>query len=564
MIPVHIRRQRIAHGVWRGVRTGLMILVAGALLQPSPAPSGQTPAAFVLIGCQFHRRAPEDAGEARLCIRNTGDRTLTTAELTVRILAQKTAGSETLNAECSCVYVKLSPPQLGPNQCGEIVAKLTDPPAANCRLLCDVSCEDGTVCRAIPLAEPALWISFAGFSEDLRRVFVYLENPGQEPVNARLLTVGSFDMAGRAGAIHSPVPPGDKGCLAGDLPSPVTAGEFVHVVVGATAAGQESNVQAVIRAIRDLPIIPEFGGGNPALGLDGRRPFLEIMACPAHGHGTHEDVTAAFLRDYTQRFCDAPGQPVQIAVCRSDMPRAWFRFGDLPDVAAMNPCLRLPSFYETSPSKWFSPFSCVGDLAKKATEPGRFVAIIPAGHPEEEGPFLLQQLTAQERRFLVYCAIASGAKGVIYRGMPDNAPLNQDAFRQLNREIQHLKPLLLIGEPVEWATASANGYAARSLSCGDQAVLIMVFDCRYLSRQRDGRFYTPAFGRTASPVRINVRLPAGATVKDVRTPYASLDYDAWGYRNGVLDFTADVVNSAQVYIVTLQSQTAQLETGQPQ
>lgn len=559
------RWYRANQGMWWGVWIGTMILVAFALLSPSPTRGMQPSSGFAIVDSQFYQRDPEDAGEVRVCIKNTGDQALLMSQLAIRVLAEKSVGSEIPKAECECVYAKLSPPLLRPGQYGEIVAKLMERPAEGRYLTCDVFDASGTISHTTSVAEPAMWISYVGFSEELRRIFVYVENMGQQPTEARLLRVGQFDVADGAKAIHTPVPTNGKGCLIADLPSPLTEGEFVHIVVAVPADGQESKTQIVARAIRDVPVVPEFGGGDPALGLDVGRAFLETMACPAHAHGTHKEAAASFLRDYVQRFSEDPSQVIQIAVCRSRMPGAWFRFGDLPDVAAVNTCLWPPLRYKKNPERWFSPFSCVGGLAKRATEPGRFVAIIPTGPDVEEGSFLLKGLTSSEWRFLVYCAMASGAKGVQYRGCPDNNMLARDAFRQLNRELQHLKPLLLIGEPVEWATTEGSAFVAKTLLCGDEAVLIMMFDCRYFSRRKRGKFYTPSFGRTVSPVRVNVMIPAGATVESVRTPFATLDQSAWTCRDDALALTAQMLDSAQVYIASLQvRQTVRWETGQPQ
>jgi hypothetical protein len=545
------------------IRAGaILICVAGALLPRSIAQGMQSPAAFTIVGSQFHQRAPEDAGEARVCIQNTGERTLSMADLKIQVLAQRADSSGASATECQCVYAKLSPPVLPPGAYGEVVAKLMDRPMGGHQLTCNLFAADGAISQAVPLIEPPLWISFVGFSEDLRRVFVYVENPGSEPVEAQLLRVGQFDMADRAKAIHAPIPPKDKGCLIGELPSPVAAGAFVHIVVATNTDGRQSQMHAVIRAIHRFFVVMEGGSGDPRLGLDAQWPFVQTMACPAHAHGSHEQAAAKFLADYTQRFSQDPSQVIQMHLCRSDMTRAWFRFGNLPDVAVMNTCLRPSLNYDKDPQKWFCPFFCTGALAKRVTEPGRNVALIHTGpDAEDEGSFLHKELTSQEWRFLVYCAVASGAKGIIYRGPPKSDPLVGDAFRQLNRQLQHLNPFLLIAEPVEWATADGSGYAVKSLLCGDQAVLIVVFDCRYFSRKRNGRLYTPPFARTVSSVRVHMRIPASVTVQDVAGVLGSLDRSSWAYQNGNLDFTADMVDSAQVYIASLRRQTKLAEKG---
>jgi hypothetical protein len=547
---------------WRSVRTGAILLcVTAALLPPSRTQGMQSSSAFVVAGSQFHQRGPEDAGEARIYIQNTGEQPLSMTQLKVQILAEKAASPETPATECKCVYVKLSPPILAPGQYGEIAAKLLDQPTGDCHLMCNVSARAQAIPYATLLAEPALWISYVGFSQDLRRTFVYLENLGQEPAEAQLLRVGQFDVAGQAKAIHVPVPPKDKGCLIGDLPSPLTAGEFVHVIVAVNAGGRESKVHTVIRAIDVVPIVREGGTNDPRLGLDVQRPFLETMACPAHAHGTHELAAAKFLDGYVQQFSENPSKVIQIAVCRNDMPKAWYRFCDLPDVAVVNTCLRPPASYGRDPQKWFCPFFCVGDLAKRATEPGRFLAIIPTGPDVEDGSFLLKGLAPQEWRFLVCCAVASGAKGVVYRGLPATDSLSRDAFGQLNRELQHLKPFLSIAEPIGWITTKESNYAAKGLLCGDQAILVIIFDRRFFSQQKDGRFHTPPFGRAVTPVRVSGEIPQEITVREVATPFASLDHSCWDYRDGILELTADMVDSAQVYVISIQPRMNPLEGG---
>jgi hypothetical protein len=542
--------------VWQTIRVVAMRLCIATVLLPLSGVQGRyASTAFVVAGSQFHERDPEDAGEARICIQNTGLRPLSMIQLKVRILAKMDIGPEESNTECKYLYAKLSPPVLQQGQYGEILAKLVDRPARNCRLIYTVSTVDGMISHEACLAEPPLWVSFVGFSEDLRRIFIYVKNFGRRTIKTKLLRVGDFDITDRI----KTVPPEDKGCLIGDLPSPFNPGRFVHVVIAVNTGELESKIHSIVRVIHAVPLVMEDGTGYPRLGLDLERPFLQTMVCPAHAHGTHEAAAVKFLDDYTQQFMKNPNQAIQIAICRTNMPSAWFRFGGLPDVAAMNTCLYPPPRYYKYPQKWFCPFFCVGDLAKRATEPGRFITIIPTGPDVEERSFLLKGVTSQEWRFLVYCAVASGAKGVIYRGRPAGDSLSRNAFSQLNRELQYLKPLLSIAEPVKWITSEDNNYVAKGLLCGDQAILIIILDRRYFSRQKKGRFHTPPFEKAVISVRINEKIPQGITVQGVTTPFAPLDRSCWDYKNGLLEFTADMIDSAQVYIISIQPQIHPLE-----
>lgn len=547
---------------WHCVCAGMMLLFfTVAILPPSPAQGIEAATTFVVVGSQFHQSDPDDAGETRICIQNTGATSLSMAQLKVRVLAHKGDHPDAPATECACVYAKLSPPVLRPSQYGVIVATLRDRPANGCTFSCTVSAAEGAASHEVPLTEPALWISYVGFSEDLQKVFVYVENTSDEATGVELLKVGPFDVAGRARAIHLPIPPKDKGCLVCDLPSPLTTGEFIHVVVAANLGERQSKVHIVVRAIRAFPVALESGTLDPRMNLDTRLPFVQTMVCPAHAYGPHEAAAANFLQDYVQRFSQDPGQVIQMHICRSGLPEAWFRFGDLPDVAVMNTCLCPPSGYDKDRQRCFCPFFCIGDLAKRATEPGRYVALVLTGPDTQDGSFLLKGLTSQEWRFLVYCALVSGAKGISYRGLPADDALSRDAFGQLNRELQRLKPLLLIAEPVEWVTTIEDDYTARGLLCGDQAILVVVFDRRYFSRQRNRKFYTPYFGRAMTPVRVNIRIPQRIAVQEVGTPFTSLDRDSWDCQNDALNLTADMVDSVQVYVAYLQWQGRPLEEG---
>jgi hypothetical protein len=121
----------------------------------------------------------------------------------------------------------------------------------------------------------------------------------------------------------------------------------------------------------------------------------------------------------------------------------------------------------------------------------------------------------------------------------------------LNKELQQLKPLLIIGEPVNWASAEDNNYVARSLLCGNEAILIIVFDHRYFGEQQNNRLYTPAFGKTLRPVKIQVKVPEGFLVSELKSTYAPLSRKLWSCEESKLDFTANMVDSVQVYKAVL-------------
>ena len=521
---------------------------------PCPAQNTVAPTGIAIEEAIFHSRDRQDAGEARICFQNTSATALDTSQLKVQILARKSDNADSAGVEQKCLYARLLPPNVQAGQHGQLVVKLMERPPSGCTLNGTLSMGGGTP-QAVPLAEPTLWISYVGVSQDRKKVFAYAENTSQNALDARLIAVNDSDASHRATTICVPIPPGEKGCLMCELTSPVATGEFVHVVLSVKDGSRESKVCAVVRPMEAVPVAMEDGVLHPALGLETPIASVQTMSCPAHNYGSHEAAATQFLNDYAQRFGRDPRQTIRMHICRSDCPRAWFRFGSLPDVATMNACLRVP-VQDVNQGEGFCPFFSTSTLAKRAMEPSSYLALIPAGPDADgEGAFLLKNPTSQELRFVAYCALACGAKGVVYRGLPADDALSRDAFGQLNREFQYLAPLLVISDSVEWGATDDARYAARCLLCGDQALLVMVFDRRYFSKERSGRFYTPTFGREVKAVKVHVKMPQEVAAGQVRSLSGPLDHGVWVARAGGVDFTTDMIDSVQVYLVDLQRRT---------
>ena len=348
--------------VWHGVTAAMVILVfSRAILVPCCAQntSGES---FVVLQSQFHDRGEDDMGEARLLLKNTGRARLSMAQLRIQMSSESPGASPPDRAEERLLFARLLPPVLQPGQYGQVVAKLWDPLPKGRSCVCALSSADGSTSYTTALAEPVLWISYVAFSTDRQTVCVYVRNNGGDPVEARLLRVGQSDVGNHARAIHSPIPPGDKGCLVYDLPFPATTGEFVEVLVGTGKEGREVAAHAVVRAIDTVPVAREDGTHDAHLALDVQIPFLQTMSCPAHAHGSHDMAAAKFLEGYVQRYAQDPRQIIRMHICRANMPRAWFRFGSLPDVATMNPYLLVTPYYDRDSDEWFCPFFYVGGV----------------------------------------------------------------------------------------------------------------------------------------------------------------------------------------------------------
>jgi hypothetical protein len=518
---------------------------------------------FAITGSEFYQRSQFDAGEIRIFLKNTSEVPLSVSQCKLTgFLPAENKSQNKAGTEINYLYSKLSPPVLMQGENGELLIKLIKTPQSHSIFECIIYDNTGGVSKtSVPIEQAPVWISYVGFSENLDKIYVYVRNNTQLPLEVKLLEVAGINISDNYHSINNKLPPDDKGCLIFKMPAPLVFGEYVHLTVSAKSADQEWQTHRIVRAVNRFPLLFENGSSDAKLGLDCEKffitstssttqvPCIQNMRCPDHAHGTHENAAREFLDNRCNVFLQNPCLLTQMWICRSDRPRAWYKFGPLPDIAVMN--LVLSSDYENdteTPEKPY-PFFWLGTMAKKATAPSRYLACVPL--QPENAFFLKNAFTIDEIRFLVYCAVASGAKGILYRGNPSSDRLSRDAFVRLNKEVQLLKPLLMMAEPVNWAITTDSNYHAKSILCGDEAILIIVFDGRYFSAQNNKKMCTPIFEKSVKPVKIEVNVPEGLVVSEVKSLYAPLSKRLWNCQEDKLNFTAHMVDSVQVYKVVL-------------
>ncbi|MHC4693071.1 MAG: hypothetical protein ACYS67_10050 [Planctomycetota bacterium] len=455
------------------------------------------------------------------------------------------------------MYSKLSPPVLMPGRNGELLVKLLETPPDNSKFKCTIYGDIGWISETIiSIEEAPVWISYVGFSEDLGKIYIYVQNNTKTPLKIKLIEVAGISVGDNYQSVNSYLQPGDKGCLVFKMPNQRTLGEYIHIVISAKSKEREFQTRRIIRAVNKFPLSSGGGSFSSGLGLDSGHAFVQTMDCPAHNHGTYKEAAGKFIDDCYRRFLKDPYFLSKIWICRTGRPRAWYTFGSLPDSAVVNPVLLVSQPYKSNEKSCgqFCPFFWLAANAKKALAPNRFFACIPVN--PEDNVFSQANHTPDEIKFLVYCAISAGAKGILYRDTPSFSRLSQDKFVRLNRELRQLKPLLMIAESVNWASTGDNNYVARSLLCGDEAILVIVFDCRYFSEQQNRKLRTPAFGKALRVVKTQVNLPEGFSVTEVQSLYAPLSTKRWRMEKDRLDFEVDMVDSVQVYKAVLNCESS--------
>ncbi|NIP50831.1 MAG: hypothetical protein GWN00_00965 [Aliifodinibius sp.] len=506
------------------------------------------------MGTEFYRRSRFDVGEIRIFLNNSGHEPVSVCRPEFnRLLDIKDDESYKSGIEVGYLYSKLSPPVLMPGRNGELLVKLLESPPDNSKFKCNIYGEmDWLSETIISIKEAPVWISYVGFSQDLGKIYVYGQNNAKIPLKIKLIEVAGIKVGDNYQPINSCLQPGDKGCLVFKMPSRPTLGEYVRIAISAKSNEREFQTSKIIRAVNKFPLSSGGGSFIPRLGLDSGHAFVQTMSCPAHAHGTSKEAARKFIDDCYRRFLQDPYFLSKMWICRARRPRAWYTFGALPDSAVINPVLLVSQTYQSNEkaSEQFCPFFWLATNAKKALEPNRFFACIPVN--PDDSVFSQSNHTPDEIKFLVYCAVSAGAKGILYRDTPSFSRLGEDKFVRLNRELRQLKPLLMIAESVNWASTADDNYVARSLLCGDEAILVIVFDCRYFSEQQNRKLRTPAFGKALRVVKTRVKVPEGFSVMEVQSMYAPLSTKRWRMEKGRLDFQADMVDSVQVYKAVLK------------
>ncbi|MHC4740147.1 MAG: hypothetical protein ACYS9Y_14655, partial [Planctomycetota bacterium] len=429
---------------------------------------------LIITGSEFYHRSRFDTSEMRVFLKNIGNKPMSVNECELRRLLVENNVPQKTWTKINYLYTKLSPPVLMPGQNGELLIKLAEAPPNNSMVKCVFSDNTGNFLEVtILIKQTPVWVPYIGFSEDLSKLYVYIQNSSRQPLKAELLKVAGISASDNYQSINGQILPGDIGCLIFKMTVPFTLGEYVHVVISTASKDQEWKTERIIRTVNKFPITFEFSSDSD-LGLDSERFFvtsttpvkdvacIQNMVCPAHAYGTYENAAKVFLDKYHSVFLQNAHLLMQMWICRNDRPDAWYKFGSLPDIAVMNPILLAPKEYtlDTEVSPQLHPFSWLATMAKKATEPIRYFACIPL-YPEKT-VFLHSSYTSDDIKFLIYCAIASGAKGIVYRDRPASDQFSRNAFTRLNKELQQFKSLLMIAEPVNWASVTGNeNYIAR-------------------------------------------------------------------------------------------------------
>lgn len=474
-------------------------------------------------------RTHERAGLLKVFVRNDGP-----APATVEARTLNGADLEALRTgdRHEVIWWRTWPNPVPPGALAEVAVRLRYPLTEDPVLGIDA---DGAPLEVtVPATPPPFRIETVGWEDGGGRVTVVAQKIRDEPVEIVRVELDGADVTGRA-RIPTPGFFGDVCPIILDLETPLETGAF-HTYKLISADGQA--VACTLRTLDEFMRLGMYGASdleaNVKLGLNigthfhrqgraaleryaafGQRAAFHVNADPpAPDVRGHPAVYAYLLHDepdcrdygatdwpmplrigyhamenvaHTRRCAEAdPGKPVMITLNLTFKPANYFVYAQIPDIIA-------PDCYPIAigtPLRWVRE---VTEVCRSAAGPRR-VDMIPQVNFEDRqnremkfrrppfaGEVIIQYLYALgagARGFDGWAWFDEKADWCHFYGAP-NYPDVLDALRRTFRRLALLRPLILNAHPTDWARCDIETIWARTLVCGDEAMLVVLVNDDY-------------------------------------------------------------------------------------
>lgn len=498
-----------------------------ATQQPS-SPNAQVfqrPKHIAVEAAHFFQRHPRyDPGEIHVFFRNTGTTSvlaravyLDGAALPAEFLRASTSGNrprvstDRFRPSERIHWYFVRPNPLEPGEVAHAVIKLKGAARPNHTVRIDYS-GGASLTLSIPRRMPDFHFTAVRFSTSLDKVFAYVRNAGDRPLQLRRVRLLGNEVRDGFFWIGHPVEPNDAGCLVVRLPQPLRKGQWVDVAAE-TAWG--TRAMARVRALSHFAIgfersghqgeypwrsgvllPPEFLDQKPlpagAGATDGGpvEQIQQLIACPMHCSTTPDHSALTIIDRYTRSLDANPQIPAATHVCRNRKEVAYFLFGPLADAMRMNP--HVFSLYTPHAGPDFCRDEWLTGLAKAAAAPGPIYTI---GDTNLEDRYL----TLDQLRLLLAYQVSRGSKSIFYRLPKREEDKKKEEVARLrlayaSSELACLSDYLACAEVVPWAKTDRSKVEAVSLLYGDEGVILLLINHRRTDRLnprfRDVRFET--------------------------------------------------------------------------
>ncbi|MCM8802279.1 MAG: hypothetical protein NC827_03095 [Candidatus Omnitrophica bacterium] len=377
---------------------------------------------------------------------------------------------------------------------------------------------------------PTLKFNFIGFSKEKDRVYIYLENTGEEELKIEKIYCNIEDITKNCYIPQPIILPNSKTLIIYSPEAPFQAGKYLVFKV---TTDKEVIAQSYTRVYSHFPI-EAFGKDKRAeLYFDSEtfeihypknkdqlqklkeEPIfkaIHLLDDPACLDGYSYSLIGTHAKEIIKRAREIYEidkiHPTIIYACEHTKPYCYFIYGEITDIFSVDPYEII--YYHNMPEKNAYYVS----LAKKASQP-RLLWTIPEAFTYRGTRFP----TAEEERIIVWSEIGEGSKGIWYYvynqkiGYPANKTLEEE-IKKINWELQRLRDYIVISEPFSLAKADKEKVSCYSLLCGDKGIVLILVNNDHKSFFEEGK--DPFIYNQKENFEVKVSIPYWLKIKGIK------------------------------------------------
>jgi len=526
---------------------------------------------LAVAGVEFHQGHDFDDGAIRVFLRNCSQNPVSVNSCNLEKLPVPTSlgqvQQKTLRVKC--LFSRLDPPEILPGQTGEFLIKPRYSTSSKYPLRCSITTSNEEhISIDVPVQQPRLKIEYVAFSEDLSNIYVYVRNNSDHLMQMSVDEINDYVIKPLAKLPVHELSPNTSTCLIFSLKSPLKHGQYVYIRISGKNGDSTVSTNALTRVFGQFPLSCVGTRANTQLCLDSHDAWSEAatealcvygLECVCHAHGTIPEAASKFTHIRQIIITKHPDKLVTILFCwpKTDL-RKFAPFFQLPDLPVINTCKYTYSSKSGAPHDYLTSFHPYYWRARQAlimSSPRPFAAVIPVGPDAKKRGFDISLPSIDYVRFMTYCAIAGGAKGVYYMMTSQEIedPIRYQGFLRLNKELRALKPLLTISQPISTAQTDSADISATVLQCGSEALLVILLNKAYPGIPAIKDSNTPTCKRDNGLVKIEFPVSQGLRVTGVKDSYGHIPPSQWNLKKDRLAVSYNMTESATILRVEVEA-----------
>lgn len=380
-----------------------------------------------------------------------------------------------------------------------------------------------------PKIEP-LSITFIGFSKEKDKVYIYLENQGEEEIKIAKLEIDGKEKTKECFIPERTILPNSKALIIYQPEAEEELKQGKYITIKIKTDKQEAVAQTRIYSYfpigsfgKDTRIdyyfeqehfeihYPKKEEEFEKIRQEKEFKVIHLFDDPGCVDGTKNQIIGTSAKEIIRRnkilYKYDKIHPTIIYGCEHQKPYNYFIYGELTDIFSVDPYEII--YYHNPPEK----NAYYVKIAKKASQP-RLLWTIPEAFTYRG----TRHPTGQEERIIVWSEIGEGSKGIWYYvyeqkiGYPANKELEEE-IKKINWELQKLKDYIVISEPFVLGKIEIEKVSPYTLVCGDKGIIVILVNNDHESKFNQQPYFTYT---EKENVKIDIKIPNWLKVKSVK------------------------------------------------